>query len=180
MIKNFGKWHLLRLLRLGSVSMSPMMYQVSLRGIVIFFFGFGGCARTLIFPQKNVLVPTSRLLGKSIAMAVGSPIPRTLASDPELFGGIEEEVLDADGQRVPKLAAWYWIRTRGFWPDLSELMLYWLCAPVSTAGLERGFSYQTMIDQDTRRLMTTAEHMRDDMMAHLHRDWFNERIFAAL
>lgn len=179
--------------------MSPMMYQVSLRGIVIFFFGFGGCARTLIFPQKNVLVPTSRLLGKSIAMAaLGAPpdlrefgikdrfeykasvSAATLASDPELFGGIEEEVLDADGQRVPKLAAWYWIRTRGFWPDLSELMLYWLCAPVSTAGLERGFSYQTMIDQDTRRRMTTADHMRDDMMAHLHREWFNARIIAAL
>lgn len=48
-------------------------------------------------------------------------------------------VFDADGQRIPRLPAWYWIRTRPFWPDLSELMLFWLCVPVSTAGLELGF-----------------------------------------
>lgn len=45
----------------------------------------------------------------------------------------------------------YWLRKRQDWPDLSELMLYWLAAPVSTAGVERGFSFQTIIDSNTRR-----------------------------
>jgi len=67
-----------------------------------------------------------------------------------------------------------------FWPDLSELMLFWLCVPVSTAGLERGFSFQTMIDQDTRRRLTTLEHMRDDMLAHIHRPWFNDSLTRVL
>ena len=31
----------------------------------------------------------------------------------------------------------YWIRTRPFWPDLSELMLLWLKTPISTACVER-------------------------------------------
>ena len=35
---------------------------------------------------------------------------------------------DAEGKWTPKLPAWYWIRTRVFWPVLSELMLY--CAAV--------------------------------------------------
>jgi hypothetical protein len=89
-------------------------------------------------------------------------------------------ILDADGNKVSKLSAWYWIRTRPFFPDLSELMLFWLCAPVSTAGLERGFSFQTMIDQDTRRRSVDSWHMRDDMLVHIHRHWFNERLVATL
>ena len=60
------------------------------------------------------------------------------------------------------------------------LMLFWLCVPVSTAGLERGFSFQTMIDQDTRRRLTTREHMRDDILAHTHREWFNEQLLLVL
>ena len=79
-----------------------------------------------------------------------------------------------------KLPAWYWIRTRPHWPDLSELMLYWLAAPVSTAGLERGFSFQTLIDQDTRRRRRTMAHMRDDMMVHLHRVWLEKKLATIL
>ena len=62
----------------------------------------------------------------------------------------------------------------------THAVLPWLCAPVSTAGLERGFSFQTLIDQDTRRHGTTSEHMRDDMFVHIHREWFNMRVNAAL
>ena len=67
---------------------------------------------------------------------------------------------------------------RPFWPDLSELMLFWLCAPVSTAGLERlgGISFHTLIDQDTRRRRCDTQHMRDDMLVHIHRNWFNKRL----
>ena len=43
----------------------------------------------------------------------------------------------------------YWIRTRPFWPDLSELMLLWLKAPISTACVERGFSFMTIMDSNT-------------------------------
>ena len=46
------------------------------------------------------------------------------------------------------------------WPDLSELKLFWLCARVSTAGLERGLLFQTLIDQDMQRCRTTYELMR--------------------
>jgi hypothetical protein len=87
---------------------------------------------------------------------------------------------DTGGIPVPKLPAWYWIRTRLFWRDLFELMLYWLTAPVSTAGFERGFSFQTLIDQDTRRRATTYCHMRDDMMVHIHREWFSSRLESTL
>jgi hypothetical protein len=36
--------------------------------------------------------------------------------------------------------AGYWIRTRPHWRELSEMMLYWLAVPISTACVERGFS----------------------------------------
>jgi hypothetical protein len=80
----------------------------------------------------------------------------------------------------PKPMAWYWIRTRPHWQDLSELMLYWLTAAVSTAGLERGFSFQTLIDQDTRRRRQGTERMRDDMIVHLHRKGLNTLLAAAI
>ena len=38
-----------------------------------------------------------------------------------------------------------------FWPDLSKLLLYWFARPICTAGLERGFSFQTRVESDTRR-----------------------------
>ena len=85
---------------------------------------------------------------------------------------------DTEGERVSRLPGWYWIRTRQFWPDLSELMLFWLCAPVSTAGLERGFSFQTLLDQDTRRRLKSTAHMRDDMLVHIFQDWFSKRLAA--
>lgn len=89
----------------------------------------------------------------------------------EYAGGVLQ--FNVEGLKINRLPAWYWIRTRPFWPDLSELMLFWLYAPVSTAGLERGFSFQTLIDQDTRRRLTTRDHMRDDMLAHVHRSWLS-------
>ncbi len=138
------------------------------------------------------LMPTlkERLLNQGhIFTAHCRPRARALGAAPDLREFIDSDryfysedgpVFDAEGLKQDQLPAWYWIRTRVFWPDLSELMLYWLCAPVSTAGLERGFSFQTAIDQDTRRRMTTYEHMRDDMMVHIHRGWFEDRIATAL
>ena len=40
---------------------------------------------------------------------------------------------------LPRFPGWYWIRKRPFWADLSELMLYWLCVPAITSGLELHF-----------------------------------------
>ena len=34
--------------------------------------------------------------------------------------------------------------------------------------------------QNTRRRGTSSEHMRDDMCVHIHREWFNMRVNAAL
>jgi hypothetical protein len=79
-----------------------------------------------------------------------------------------------------KLPAWYWIRSRPAWPHLSEMMLYWLVAPVSTAGLERAFSFQTLIDQDTRRRRRTMNHMRDDMMVHMYREVLEKKLSTLL
>ena len=79
-------------------------------------------------------------------------------------------VTEADRATTPA-AARYWIRTRHRWPDLSELMLFWLSIPVSTAGLERGFSFQTLLDQNTRRRSRKAKCTRDEMLAMIHRKW---------
>ena len=116
-------------------------------------------------------------------------VPHGAAVDMRAFGDsdrfqyetdTDKPLTDADGVKIPKLPAWYWIRTRRFWPDLSELMLFcqWLCAPVITAGLERGFSFQTLIDHDTRRRRSTYDHMRDDVMVHIHRKWFSSSLDA--
>ena len=84
---------------------------------------------------------------------------------------------ETDKSRLP---GYYWIRTRVFWPDLSELMLFWLAHPVCTAGLERGFSFQTLIDSDARRRRLTSAHLRDDMLVHLYRDQLEEKLEASL
>ena len=34
--------------------------------------------------------------------------------------------------------------------------------------------------QNTRRRGTSSEHMRNDMCVHIHREWFNMRVNAAL
>ena len=62
-----------------------------------------------------------------------------------------------------KKPAYYWIRTRHAWPELSALMLYWLSRAVGTENLERGFSYQTEVDQDTRRRRLAAESLRTEI-----------------
>jgi hypothetical protein len=41
----------------------------------------------------------------------------------------------------------YWIRMRPFWKELSEMMLFWLAVPISTACVERGFSHMTCMDR---------------------------------
>ena len=72
----------------------------------------------------------------------------------------------------------YWIRTRAFWPDLSELMLLWLTTPISTACVERGFSFLTMMDSNARRRRTKEPGFRAEFLAHLHRDWLRSQLRA--
>lgn len=69
----------------------------------------------------------------------------------------------------------YWIGMRPTWPVLSELMLFWLASPVSTSDIERSFSFQTMIDSDTRRRCLQPGHLRAGLLAHIHKDLFEER-----
>ena len=59
-------------------------------------------------------------------------------------GGVVAFTVTVEDKKLP-----YWIRTRPFWPDLSELMLLWLKAPISTACVERGFSFMTIMDSNT-------------------------------
>lgn len=70
----------------------------------------------------------------------------------------------------PSDGALYWIRTRQYWPDLSELMLFWLTSPVSTCRLERGFSIQTLLDQDTRRRRRNDHTISADILTVIHRE----------
>ena len=67
-----------------------------------------------------------------------------------------------------------------FWPDLSELLPYWFARPVCTAGLERGFSFQTRVDSDTRRRRLTSAHPRDDMLVQWYRDQLEKKLEASL
>ena len=82
-----------------------------------------------------------------------------------------------------KLPARYWIRTRPFWPDLSELTLLWLTTPISTACVDRGFSFMTMMDSTTRRRRMKEAGFRADFMAHqvphLHREWLRSALRVA-
>ena len=59
-------------------------------------------------------------------------------------------------------------------------MLSWLTVPMSTAGLEHGFSFQTMIDQDTRRRRLGAAHLRGGLMCHLYRDYLTNSLESLL
>ena len=83
--------------------------------------------------------------------------------------------------------AGYWIRTRPHWRELSEMMLYWLAVPISTACVERGFSFMTAIDSsdaNARRRRLQEPHFRDncypELMVALHRPWLQERLREAL
>ena len=91
-----------------------------------------------------------------------APAAPGIATDERAFQDTDKLIMqvafcNVDVLKINRLPAWYWIR-RPFWPDLSELTLFWLCVPVSTAGLERGFSFQTLIDQDTRRRLNARPH----------------------
>lgn len=90
------------------------------------------------------------------------------------FAGVP--VKDDDKKDV----ATFWVRARNKWPDLAELMLFWLTFPISTSDVERGFSFQTMIDQDTRRRCLKPAQLRCDLLAHIYKDTLLERANAAL
>jgi hypothetical protein len=51
-----------------------------------------------------------------------------------------------------KPARYYWIRMWPFWKELSEMMLFWLAVPISTACVERGFSHMTGMGMDANVL----------------------------
>lgn len=98
-----------------------------------------------------------------------------------LFHDVAGDLRKITVEDLSKPPGWYWLRTRQHWPDLSELMLFWLCIPVSTAGLERAFSFQTASDADSRRIgKLTAENQRDDMMGKVHKQFALQELKAAL
>ena len=81
-------------------------------------------------------------------------------------------VTDADRSSPAK----FWIRTRHIYGELSELMLYWLSTPISTACVERGFSYMTAMDANTRRRRLGEPIFRAELLCHLHKPWLLERL----
>ena len=69
---------------------------------------------------------------------------------------------------------------RPFWRDLSELMLLWLTTPISTACVERGFSFMTMMDANSRRRRMKEPAFSTNFLAHLHRDWIRSALRDAI
>lgn len=74
----------------------------------------------------------------------------------------------------------YWIRIRPFWKELSEMMMFWLAVPISTACVERGFSLMTCMDANALRRRLQEPHFRDNLMVHLHHEWLRVQLRAAL
>jgi len=60
------------------------------------------------------------------------------------------------------------------------MMLYWLAVPISTACVERPFSFMTTIDANARRLRLQEPHFRDNLKVVLHRPWLQERLRKGL
>lgn len=89
-----------------------------------------------------------------------------MALDPQRYTSGDKE----------KKPAEYWIRTRDKWPELSALMLYWLSRAIGTVHLERGFSYQTEVDQDTRRRSLTAANLRTEIFVRFYRAWLEAQL----
>ena len=58
-------------------------------------------------------------------------------------------------------------------------MLLWLTTPISTACVERGFSFMTMMDSNTRRRRMKEAGFRADFMAHLHWEWLRSALRVA-
>jgi hypothetical protein len=54
-------------------------------------------------------------------------------------------------------------------------MLLWLTTPIPTAYVERGFSFMTMMDSNTRRRMKESNFLVD-FLVHLHRDWLRDKL----
>jgi hypothetical protein len=76
----------------------------------------------------------------------------------------------------------YWIRMRPFWKELSEMMLFWLAVPISTACVECGSSHMTCMDANARWRRLQEPRFRDNLMVHLHRDceWLKAQLHVAL
>jgi hypothetical protein len=66
----------------------------------------------------------------------------------------------------------FWLRMKqgGKWPQLTSTMLFWLSAPISTASLERSFSFFTMLTKELRRGAMTAETAISNMYLRMHRE----------
>jgi len=64
----------------------------------------------------------------------------------------------------------FWLRMRALkkWKNLTTVMLLWLSAPISTASLERAFSFLTQVRNDLSRRSLTREHVLECMWAHVH------------
>ena len=66
----------------------------------------------------------------------------------------------------------FWLRMKqgGKWPQLTATMLFWLSAPISTASLERSFSFLTMLTKELRRGAMTPETAISNMYLRMHRE----------
>jgi isopentenyldiphosphate isomerase len=66
----------------------------------------------------------------------------------------------------------YWLRLRNKFPELSELMLYWIAAPMSTSSIERVFSYLSFIESNYKRVKMNRETLHSELLLHVYRKRF--------
>ena len=63
----------------------------------------------------------------------------------------------------------YWLAVRKQFPELAEVMLFWLAHPVGTSNLERDFCGVTMISRSFRRRRAKKATFCAAVMAHCYK-----------
>lgn len=104
------------------------------------------------------------------------PLKNRLSTLWREFTGVFCELSESEKRE----AGLYWLRTRDRWGELSELMLYWLCTPISTACVERGFSFMTAMDSNTRRRLMQQRNFRANFLAHLFKPLVQQQLSDCL
>lgn len=66
------------------------------------------------------------------------------------------------------------------WADYCDLMLFWCSLGVSSAVVERSFSFLTMLAKELRRGRMTVENVIRDVLMRIHKDLIEEKLEALL
>jgi hypothetical protein len=71
-----------------------------------------------------------------------------------------------------KAPAELWLRVRPIFPELADTMLWWLSFPTGTAGVERDFSFLTMVSANTRRRRMQWVSFRTSVLSRCYKGTF--------